>query len=168
MDSKEESNMDELIKKYRESLKIVRQLQLRANTEEDIRLLSSMASDLQYSLDWLRSGRRPGNKRGIERRAAYQREKPIDPMHIQNFVSNPAKEKPCTVSDWDRERIEDALSVLTQREREIYLMARGQCITYEQIAAYLFICKSTVQTTVERAEKKISRRIQESLFCFCG
>jgi RNA polymerase sigma factor (sigma-70 family) len=160
--------MDELIKKYRESLKIVRQLQLRADKEEDIRLLGSMASDLQYSLDWLRSGRRPGNKRGIERRAAYQRERPIDPVHIQNFVANPAKEKPCTVSDWDRERIEDAISVLTEREKEIYLMARGQCLTYEQIAAYLFICKSTVQTTVERAEKKISRRIQESLFCFCG
>jgi RNA polymerase sigma factor (sigma-70 family) len=168
MDSREESNMDELIKKYRESLKIVRQLQLRTNNEEDTRLLGGMASDLQYSLDWLRSGRRPGNKRGIERRAAYQREKPIDPVHIQNFVANPEKEKPCTVSDWDRGRIEDALSVLTHREREIYLMSRGQCLTYEQIAAYLFICKSTVQTTVERAEKKIAKRINESLFCFCG
>jgi RNA polymerase sigma factor (sigma-70 family) len=159
--------MDELIKKYRESLKIVRQLQLRANNEEDMRLLGGMASDLQYSLDWLRSGRRPGNRRGIERRAAYQRERPIDPVHIQNFVANPTKEKPCTVTDWDRQRIEDALSILTVREREIYLMARGQCLSYEQIAGYLFVCKSTVQTTVERADNKISKRTRQSLFCIC-
>lgn len=160
--------MDEIIKKYKESLKIVRQLQLRKNNEVDIRLLGNMASDLQYTLDWLKTGRRPGNRRGIERRAAYQRERPIDPIHIQKFVANPAKDKPCTVSDWDRERIEDALSILTEREKEIYLMSRGQCLSYEQIAAYLFICKSTVQTTVERAEKKVGKRINESILCICS
>jgi RNA polymerase sigma factor (sigma-70 family) len=167
MDSREESNMDELIKKYRESLKIVHQLQLRASKEEDIRLLGGMASDLQYSLDWLRSGRRPGSKRGIERRAAYQRERPIDPMRLQTFYANPSAGK-CTVTESDRERLEDALSVLTEREKEMYLMSKGGCLSYYQISEMLNVAKSTVQDTIERAEKKISQRINESLFCICG
>jgi DNA-binding CsgD family transcriptional regulator len=161
--------MDKLIKEYKQSLNNVRKLKLKVDPESaDKSLLGNMASDLQYSLDWLQSGRCPGNRRGIERRAVYQRERPIDPIHIQNFVSNRAKENPCTVSDWDRQRIEDALSILTEREKEMYLMARGTCLSYGQISIYLFVCKSTVQTTVERAERKIAKRISKSLFCFCG
>jgi RNA polymerase sigma factor (sigma-70 family) len=160
--------VEQLIKEYKESLKTVRQLQLRINPDnKDKTVLGSMASDLQYSIDWMNTGRRPGNRRGAERLAAYQREKPIDPIYFQNFVANPAPQK-CTVKDSDKQRIEDALSVLTERERKIYLMARGQCLSYEQIAEYLYVSKSTVQTTVERAAKKISIRINESLFCICG
>ncbi|MED5053793.1 sigma-70 family RNA polymerase sigma factor, partial [Anoxybacillus rupiensis] len=73
-------------------------------------------------------------------------------------------EKEDVITSWDRERIEDALSVLTDREREVYLMSRGYCLTYSEIASYLCISSSSVQTMIERAEKK---RIRESLFCLC-
>jgi DNA-directed RNA polymerase specialized sigma24 family protein len=159
--------MKELIKEYNKSLYLVRKLQLRSNSEKDKELLGSMASDLQYSLDWLKSGRRPGNRRGIERRAAYQRERPVDPMKLQTYYSNPSAGK-CTVTESDRERLDDALSVLTEREKEMYLMSKAGCLSYYQISLMLNVAKSTVQDTIERSEKKIAKRINESLFCICG
>lgn len=157
--------MDSLMKQYRVSLRKVQQALMEAT--EDRLALEGMASDLRFALEWMTTGRRPGNRRGIERRAAYQREIPLDPLKIQSYVVATTIQSGA-ISKADRERLEDALSVLTDREREVYLMSRGQCLSYAEIAAMLFVCKSTVQETVERAEKKIAKRIHESLFCLCG
>jgi positive control factor len=166
--------MNNLIKEYKESLKITRKMYDNA-VEEDKKIIAGMISDLEFAIEWLETGRMPGNRRGIERRAAYQREKPFDPLLMQKFFrsSEPTyewddHEKEDVITSWDRERIEDALSVLTDREREVYLMSRGYCLTYSEIANYLCISSSSVQTMIERAERKIKKRINESLFCLCG
>jgi RNA polymerase sigma factor (sigma-70 family) len=171
--------MEQLKREYRAA---IRQLEtLRDNMDEQQRktegpIVGSMISDLRYALEWMNSGRRPGNRRGAERLAAYQREKPVDPIWMQKYIRG-LSDDPFTQIDGvrsdemtmaDRERLDDALSVLTEREKEVYLMARGHCLSYAEIARYLDIGKSTVQTMVERAEKKITERINESLFCWCG
>ncbi|WP_096201908.1 sigma factor-like helix-turn-helix DNA-binding protein [Bacillus sp. FJAT-45350] len=160
--------MDDLIMSYKQSLKKIRTAYQNAS-EEDKTYLSSMASDLEYSLEWMKTGRRPGNTRGVERLAAYQREKALDPLLMQNFYrSVEQEEKEDVITDFDKMRIEDALSVLTTREKEMYVMSRGQMISYERIASMLVVSKSTVQTTVERAERKIAEQISCSLFSFVG
>jgi positive control factor len=167
--------MEDLLKGYRSTLRHIEELKENARDEDKV-VLGGMASDLQYAIEWMRTGRRPGNKRGIERRAAYQRDKLIDPLVMQKFFrsidTNPYEwidQQPISqISENEKERIEDALCVLTNQEKEMYLMSRGHCLTYAQIAEYFKVSKGTVQTTVERAEKKISKRINESLFCFSG
>ncbi|NNV07789.1 sigma-70 family RNA polymerase sigma factor [Geobacillus sp. MMMUD3] len=166
--------MEELLKQYRESLRLAKKL-LEKASDEDKKIIRGMISDLEFAIEWMTTGRRPGNRRGIERRAAYQREKPFDPLLMQKFFrsSEPTyewddHERESVITEWDRQRIEDALSVLTDREREVYLMSRGYCLTYSEIANYLCISSSSVQSMIERAEKKIKRRINESLFCLCG
>jgi positive control factor len=166
--------MHNLIKEYKESLKVTRKMYDNA-VDEDKKIIAGMISDLEFAIEWMSTGRRPGNKRGIERRAAYQREKPFDPLLLQKYFrsSEPVykwddHEKEHVITEWDRQRIEDALSVLTDREREVYLMSRGYCLTYSEIANYLCISSSSVQTMIERAEKKIKKRIKESLFCLCS
>jgi len=72
------------------------------------------------------------------------------------------------IGEWDKVRLEDALSLLTEREKEVYLMSRGYCLTYREIARYFNVTCSTVQSMIERAEKKIARQVNESLFCNCG
>jgi RNA polymerase sigma factor (sigma-70 family) len=159
--------MQDLIKQYNKSLyrvKKLREVALPENGDQD--LLDSMASDLRYSIEWMKTGRRPGNKRGIERRAAYQRERPVDPIILQNYAKKTSGGTYYTLTDSERERLADALSILTDREQEIYILARGECFTYEQIASMLCVSKSTIQDTIERAEKKIMKRTSESLFCF--
>ncbi|KFZ41904.1 Fis family transcriptional regulator [Anoxybacillus flavithermus] len=166
--------MNDLVQEYKNSLKLVRKMYNNA-VEEDKKIIAGMISDLEFSIEWLTTGRHPGHKRGIERRAAYQREKLFDPLLMQKYFrsSEPVyewddHEKQDVITSWDRERIEDALSVLTKREREVYLMSRGYCLTYSEIANYLCISSSSVQTMIERAERKIKKRIKESLFCMCG
>jgi positive control factor len=164
--------MEDLLKGYRSTLRYIEELKKEA-PEEDKALLGSMASDLEYAIEWMRTGRRPGNKRGIERRAAYQREKIVDPIVMQKFFksidTDPygwIDQKPISIiTESEKERIEDALCILTELEKEMYLMSRGHCLSYAQIANYFKVSRSAVQGTVERAEKKISKRINSSLFC---
>jgi positive control factor len=164
--------MESLLCSYKENLSIAKRMRKDA-FDRDKSLLNGMIRDLQYAIEWMETGRQPGNKRGVERLAAYQRERPFDPLLMQRFFRSkeeffPWKEKEheSIISSFDRERIEDALSVLTAKEKEVYLMSRGHCLSYSQIANYLCISSSSVQTMIERAEKKISKRRIDSLFCF--
>lgn len=165
--------MYDLLQEYKQTLKHTKKLFKHAS-DEDKKIIRGIISDLEFSIEWMETGRRPGNRRGIERRAAYQREKLFDPLLMQKYFRSgePTYEwddhnKESVITSWDRERIEDALSVLTEREREVYLMSRGYCLTHSEIANYLCISSSSVQTMIERAEKKIKKRIKESLFSLC-
>jgi positive control factor len=164
--------MEDLLKGYRSTLRHIEELKKNA-PEEDKAALGGMASDLRYAIEWMNTGKRPGNKRGIERRAAYQRDKLIDPLVMQKFFKSMNtdpyewidQEPISIITESEKERIEDALCVLTEQEKEMYLMSRGHSLSYAQIAGYFKVSRSAVQGTVERAEKKISKRINSSLFC---
>lgn len=135
-----------------------------------------MISDITYSLEWMKRARKSRNRRGVERLAAYQRERACDPLPMQRYFrsmddnlyawDNHQQEN--AIGEWDKIRLEDALSSLTEREKEVYLMSRGYFLIYSEIARYLNITCSTVQSMIERAEKKIARQANESLFSNCG
>ncbi|PEO24951.1 RNA polymerase subunit sigma-24 [Bacillus toyonensis] len=164
--------MEELIKEYKQSLKTIKQAKERAEEEEHM-IYSEMISDLEFALEWMQTARRAGNRRGIERRAVYQREKVYNPLLMQRYCGGTYDniyewdnhEKEHTIGAWERIQLEDALSVLTVREKEIYLMHRGYCLSYGKIAESLVISRSTVQNMIERAGEKIVRQIKQSLFC---
>ena len=163
--------MQGLIEQYKAGLKGLNRMMIHAS-EEDLKHLKSMESDIRYALEWMRTGKRPGNRRGIERRAAYQREKPVDPLLMQRYFRNTDSDvyswddhlQEDAIGYWDKIRIEDALSTLTEREKEIYLMSKGHGLSRSQIAKYLVVSKSTIQDAIERAEKKIQKQISSSLF----
>ncbi|BCB04783.1 sigma factor-like helix-turn-helix DNA-binding protein [Bacillus sp. KH172YL63] len=163
--------MEKLLLSYKENLNRAK-LMLDGASERDQSLLNGMIRDLKYSIEWMETGREPGSKRGVERLAAYQRERPLDPLLMQRFFRSQGEtyvwdkaENESVISSAEKEVIEDALSVLTGKEKEVYLMSRGHCLSYSQIANYLCISSSSVQTMIERAEKKIIKRKNDSLFC---
>jgi positive control factor len=163
--------LEKLLLSYKENLSKAKEMLGRA-TKRDKSLLNGMIRDLQYAIVWMETGRQPGNKRGVERLAAYQRERPFDPLLLQRFFRSQddsyvwnETENESVISSAEQEMIEDALSVLTAKEKEVYLMSRGHCLSYSQIANYLCISSSSVQTMIERAEKKIAKRRYDSLFC---
>lgn len=127
-------------------------------------IIGEMVGDTEFVIEWLESGRRPGNKRGIERRAAYQREKLMDPIRMQAFVDRGTAGSPANLTEWQIGQIEDALCGLSERERECYVMANGQCFSHAEIAKLLGISKSSVDTHIKRAQQKISERLMNSLF----
>lgn len=164
--------MKKLMQQYIETRKELENSKVGA-TEKDISIINGMISDINYALEWMRTAKQPGKKRGIERRAAYEREKPCDPLLMQRYVRSTVMSvyewdtaaKESVISEWERMQLEDALSTLTDREKEIYVMSRGHGLTMEKISNYLGVKKTTIQNHLERADKKIGKRINESLFC---
>ncbi|SCM07903.1 A0A073JSD0 (Uncharacterized protein) [Bacillus cytotoxicus] len=166
--------MKELMKEYRETLKQLEKAKEVA-AEADVKVIKEMISDIEYALEWMRTAKQPGAKRGIERRAAYEREKACDPLLMQRyFRSTPTKyewdkeEKESVISEWERIMLDDALSTLSESEREMYIMFKGYCFSMGEISIMMNKSKSTVQTVLRRADEKIGKQIKESLFCMVG
>ncbi len=167
--------MKDLINSYSQTLVDVKMMYERA-PEEDKKTISGMMSDLEYAIEWMETARCPGNRRGIERRAAYQRETALDPLMMQRYFRSMDDDpytlidrpKESLLSEADRLKLEKVLSVLTKREKEVYLMSRGHCLSFEKVANLLGITKSSVQTMIERAEKKIAAQRPGSVFSITG
>lgn len=133
-----------------------------AQLETDMKLIGQMRSDIEYVIEWLDTGKRPGNKRGIERRAAYQRERPVDPLIMQSYLSKTSSGSNVQVSDRDRDRIEFALEQLSPRERECYEMIRGNGLTYAEVSNLLDIERTSVQSYIDSADKKLRFHINQA------
>lgn len=144
--------------------RILRALRTLSVEKADRQIIGEMLSDCDYSQEWLQTGRRPGNRRGIERAAAYQREKLVDPIRIQSYVSGNHAGSPSNLSDDDRERLDKALKTLSDRERECFVMAHGQNFSYGYIANLIGISKGTVQDYVKRAQIKVSKELKDNQF----
>ncbi|CAJ1003898.1 sigma-70 family RNA polymerase sigma factor [Brevibacillus aydinogluensis] len=165
--------MQDLLKEYKETRRQLKwAYEARRESEKVLdnqaiterQLLSEMIGDVEYVIEWLETGRRPGNRRGIERQAAYQRERLMDPVRMQAFAARSTAGSPANLTEWQLHQIEDALCVLSERERECYVLSHGECFTHSQIADMLGITKSSVDTHIKRAQQKISERVMSSLF----
>ncbi|MGE6629845.1 sigma-70 family RNA polymerase sigma factor [Bacillus sp. NPDC077027] len=168
--------MQDLIIEYKRALKDTRKIYQPFKEKEDVHLtdkekhdkkiIASMISDLEYVLEWLQSGREPGARRGLDRRSVYQRTMLANPQvlealsHEYTIIQDHQRE----VNEKDKRRIEDALSVLTEREKDVFFMHTTQGMSFNDIANMLEVKKGTVQKHMERARTKMSHRIKERLF----
>lgn len=134
----------------------------------DIKVIKEAISDVNFAITWMHTGKQPGVRRGIERRSAYQREKLMDPVRMQSFVSGSTSGSPSNLNEWQRTQIEDALCRLSGQERACYEMKHGQGFSFKYIANLMGIKASTVENYVIRAQKKVSQDLQQSLFLWDG
>ncbi|MFD2330075.1 sigma-70 family RNA polymerase sigma factor [Cohnella sp. GCM10020058] len=147
---------------YRRSGRMAKALLARTQDKGERRTIGEMVGECEYAAEWLETGRRPGNRRGIERRAAYQRERPVDPLVMQAYIGNRSAGgavQASSVSDDDRQRIDNMFAKLTEKEREAYLMVRGDGLSYEEVAEILQIKRGSVQSRVESAQGKIQKML---------
>ncbi|UKS29940.1 hypothetical protein LOZ80_13775 [Paenibacillus sp. HWE-109] len=54
--------------------------------------------------------------------------------------------------------------MLSDRERECYALSYGECFPFSEIAGMLGVSKGSMEVCVTRAQKKISKDSQNSLF----
>ncbi|TDF92169.1 sigma-70 family RNA polymerase sigma factor [Paenibacillus piri] len=147
--------LSELLLSYRLTYRMLHQAQTAA-APGDKELISGMMSDVQYAIEWMKTGRCPANRRGIERRSACQREKLMDPQQMQTYLeqqSCPTRPNPLTGEQ--RVRLELALSLLSPRERECFELHHGMCYSLQEIASLLQLKKGTVQYYVQTAQSKL-------------
>ncbi|HDR7795327.1 TPA: sigma-70 family RNA polymerase sigma factor [Bacillus luti] len=163
--------MQKLIEQYKEKVKELEKLKETA-PDKDKTIIGSMISDLRYALEWMRTAKEPGTIRGIERRASYQRNTAVNPLLMQKYLRSAEtlyewddKPKENVITEWERIKLEDALSTLTENEREIYIMFKGNCLSMDKISKLMKVSKGTIQKSIKRSDIKIAKQLEGSLFC---
>jgi positive control factor len=125
------------------------------DSEED-RIVGEMISDMQYAIDWMRKGRRPGNYRGVDKRSVYQRRALLD---MDLFPSVDLKPKQIYLSDEQKNTLMDIMVTLSHRERQCYILHMAQGWSLQEIADELDLKKRTVQQYVDRAKEKVRKKV---------
>ncbi len=153
--------MEDLKQQYNKALRSAMKQREHAD-EGDKETWSEIISDMNYVLDWLRSGRRPGNRRGVERKGYEQRTLPWDPAMVdqyrvskmQQFQRLPEDEG-VVVEDHDN-LIKDAMCELSVREKEVFELSVVGLYSIDEIAKELSISRNSVSYYRSNAESKIS------------
>jgi len=133
-------------------------------TYNELKIVNSMISDLEYPIEWMETGRTPGLRRGIERRSVYQNTVFMDPIKLQYFVNNQQSRSVSTLTELDKFKIEQALRKLSPNEYKVFLMAHGEARSHSQIANELGVAKSTVDTMIIRAKAKVEHELKTNVF----
>lgn len=180
--------MQDLLKSYRETLYGLQKVKLGADkqrnelreafdrepteankhhldqAQEYCDAINGFISNVMYVITWLSRGHAPGPRRGIHRRSRQQLEVVMDPIKMQSFANPAACGSPTTISGWERFMIDEAMSKLSDRERECYIMKYGHCYSERQIANMLNISQPVVHEYVTKAEKKINENLNNNIF----
>lgn len=123
--------------------------------KDEHQVVSEMISDLQYSLEYMRIGRKPGNRRGYDKRSVYQRTVLLDTDLFPSLMIDPDNEKDLT--DDQKRNMVDLLWTLSNRERQCYILHHAYMLSQREIAEELNVSRRSVRTWIERATKKIKK-----------
>lgn len=154
---------------YARTIEQLKEARKMITDKADRTLLDGMISNCEYVEEWLETGRRPGNKRGVERLAAYQREIPTDLIekYMQPVEYLPrGKSTRYKYSNDEVAFMYYMLSMLTDREAECYTMHIGGQYSMRDIADLLDLDVSTIHETMKRAERKIKAAVNRGIPLF--
>jgi len=143
---------------YQQSKKTLDKLLPNVAEAGEREIVAGMVRDVEWVMQWISTGRQPGNRRGVERRSGVQRELLTDPFILQAVMESPsyAGQRDAVLSKQQLDKLEAALSLLSARERECFELAHGRGFTLSQIAELLSVSKGTVSIYVRRANKKLA------------
>lgn len=156
--------MRDLLIAYKETRQGLQKLATSAPPEDES-AINSMISDCTYVIEWLQSGRRPGARRGVDRRAAYDREVLISP---EVLARRPTPSPARRMEDNDYNRLLQVLAILSSRELTCFEMHHVGLWSEYEIADHLNISRDSVHEYLARAHEKIknfiTKPIQMELF----
>lgn len=150
----------DLIGEYKQSYKDLLKLEKRVNNINDRRIIKSMLRSTKEIIYWLETGYDPAEVRNDTRIDALV----MDHRLMQNVVADALyyteeTTETTETTDYNKERIRQALEGLTDNERTVFIMIKAELMSFSKVASILGISKSTVQSYLQRAEKKIQRNL---------
>ncbi|RWR06737.1 sigma-70 family RNA polymerase sigma factor [Siminovitchia fortis] len=152
--------IDKMIIEYEEGRKDLYKIKDRLGESQidkmDRTQVNGMINDMSFAIDWMRTGRRPGNLRGIDRRSAYQRRILVDMDLMPSLDIQP---EPRELGEDEKQALVNMLIDLSHRERQCYLLHMAQGWSMQEIADELGISKPSVQVFIKRAKNKIKRKL---------
>lgn len=187
--------MQELINEYRGALQETKDLKANLQTKIDakkrpplfagkkrniqevpektvISKLNSIIDSLEYSIEWMELGHEPAPRRAIHRRSGIQREVCVTDIETmrqwfvyEHGIAYDFEDDEPKVSEWDKIRMEDAMSTMSTQEKKVFLLKHEKNLSYSQISDEMEISVRSVRSYLHRGEEKIQNQIDGSLFC---
>lgn len=145
------------LEKYRKTLDQQDPDKKDTKIQDEAVIVDGMISDMRYAIEWMRRGKRPGNRRGIEATDAYKRAALLD---MDLFPSLDVEPEESNLTDAQRKKIVRALLLLSARERQCYLLHMAKGLSHAEIGKELKISKNTARTFIDRAKSKIQQGIE--------
>lgn len=126
--------------------------------DRELELVDGMISDLQYGINYMRLGRRPGAMRGIDRRAAYQRTVVLDTELFPSLMIEPEQHEKL-LSDEEKKKLADVLWKLSAREKHCFLLHMAYGLSIAEVGKELKLSKASTQKYIDRARAKVHQGI---------
>ncbi|MBO9600171.1 MAG: Fis family transcriptional regulator [Cohnella sp.] len=121
----------------------------------EIAVVKGMIEDMNYAIEWMRSGRQPYSNRGADIRDAYKRSVLMD----MDLIPSAPPQQESRITDEQKADLARILLKLSERELQCYLLHISQGLSFSEIGKELKLRKSSVQQFVARAKTKVAQAI---------
>lgn len=145
----------ELAKEYKKTLRDIQKAKENTKILHDREILANMETSTRWTLQYLQLEHEPNHRRGIHRRSREQREVLLGDMEYMATAKSLYSTSGNFVDPMKAKKLEEALSQLSKREREVFELVVGQCFSQYEAARILGISRPSVQMYLNRAKKKI-------------
>lgn len=134
--------------------------------KQEVSLISNMITSTTYALNWLMSGKCPDNVTSIENYSYDQRTIEIDPHLLSSIYStdDSLQQQVPETNPEDLFMVESALSTLSPKEREAFVLFEGYQHSIATVAEMMKVETSTVNTMLRRARHKIKANKEADIF----
>lgn len=131
---------------------------------DEARVVGEMMSDINYALEWMRTGNQPNVKlQGTATKSIYTKRLLLN-TNLFPCLDLETHEQEQQLSDHKKKVIRFILSELSDRQLTCFLLHVAHMRTYAEIGEELGIKASTVQNHIERAREKIDGILKQNVF----
>ncbi|MFC5468427.1 sigma factor-like helix-turn-helix DNA-binding protein [Cohnella suwonensis] len=123
--------------------------------QKELAVVEGMIADMNYAIEWMRTGRQPNRRRGVDIRDAYKRSILMDMDLLP--AAPPEQETRITIAQ--KQAAVRVLMMLSPRELECYLLHMSNGLSLAEIAKEMKVTKRSVQDYIDRAKTKVAQAI---------
>lgn len=152
----------ELKREYADSARRLQQYRDRllegdpAEPHPDLKTVEDMLADLHYGIEWMRIGRQPNRRRGVDIHDAYSRSILMD---MDLLPAQTVERQELRVSESQKVELVRILMRMSARERQCYLLHTAYGLSFAEIGKELRLSRTAVQKNVERARSKVGQAV---------
>lgn len=156
--------INQLIEEYQDGKNKLKDTYNNLNESEkdnsDKILINSMLESMEFSLNWMKTGRQPGLEGGIESRSVYQKKLYESMDIIPDITEGLIEEREKLYLDTkQRELLLKLFNTLSDREKQCFILHEAEQLSMSEIGKKLNVSKTTVQSYINRARKKVEEVI---------
>lgn len=124
--------------------------------------IGAIIASSQYSIQWLKKGHEPQGT-GVSKLPYTKREVQVNDIDKVLTIQNTFETTYPELTEDELAEVHSFLSMLSKRERDVFVSIRGKGNTHSETASYLGISESAMYSYLRRAEEKIDKKLNNAL-----